>query len=184
MKKIKESPLRKFFKDKNISLSDLSKKVGGYPQLWNNKILGLMPIRPKELVKISEEFNVDKNELLVEIRKSYSFDITNVSYKPIDPYLLPNYNFSSSSSKSLEEKYVKQRIMMGFDDTELGNLHKNVIKFLIPRVERKIEILRKSKKKYIFLKDCLISLQTLLDKDFWDDEDIYILGLCIFSLKN
>ena len=62
----------------------------------------------------------------------------------IDPLNIPNCNFScldglygeeTVKAKKLLEKYQKQRIRRGFDDTECWNLDRTIAAFILPRIK-------------------------------------------------
>jgi hypothetical protein len=61
--------------------------------------------------------------------------------KDMDPYKIPNVNFSQSEPKDKRwEEYKEQRHQRGFDDTELWNFDATIAKFLLPRLKRFKEI--------------------------------------------
>lgn len=64
--------------------------------------------------------------------------------KEIDPKYsgIPNICFSSKEHfpESMENKFAKQRATRGFDDSEIWSLDHTICKFMIPRLERFIEI--------------------------------------------
>lgn len=55
-----------------------------------------------------------------------------------DPKYLdvPNINFSLDYGEDREEEYSKQRIEMGFDDSETWSLDHTIASFLLPRMKR------------------------------------------------
>ena len=100
-----------------------------------------------------------------------------MSKKKIDiKYIgIPNICFSLTEKNDSREKYYKkQRIKYGFDDSETWSLTGTIAKFIIPRLERFIEIekdiykhnKRKNQKKYIKdLKKILKALNLIIKDD-------------------
>ena len=61
--------------------------------------------------------------------------------KELDPYNIPNVNFTliSRDDKRWEE-YKQQRLEEGFDDSETWSLDNTIAKFVLPRLKRYLEI--------------------------------------------
>ena len=59
-------------------------------------------------------------------------------FKSKDPYGINNVNFSLITPDNTKwwDKFAKQRLEYGFDDTEIWNLDLTIAKFILPRVER------------------------------------------------
>lgn len=58
--------------------------------------------------------------------------------KEVDPYGWENINFSVNMQEQKEErqeKFKKQRIERGFDDTELWNFDTTIFRFVLPRLK-------------------------------------------------
>ena len=58
--------------------------------------------------------------------------------KEVDPYGRENINFSVNMEEQKEErqeKFKKQRIERGFDDTELWNFDTTILRFVLPRLK-------------------------------------------------
>lgn len=58
--------------------------------------------------------------------------------KEVDPYGMENINFSVNMEEQKEErqeKFKKQRIERGFDDTELWNFDTTILRFVLPRLK-------------------------------------------------
>lgn len=58
--------------------------------------------------------------------------------KEVDPYGRENINFSVNMQEQKEErqeKFKKQRIERGFDDTELWNFDTTILRFVLPRLK-------------------------------------------------
>jgi hypothetical protein len=80
-----------------------------------------------------------------------------------DPQGIPNVCFSLISERDSRNKaFKKQRLERGFDDSETWCLDLTIAKFIIPRLERFIEISEKvnekSKKHETFMKNLRKSL--------------------------
>ena len=48
---------------------------------------------------------------------------------------IPNINFSVYTDDSREEKFQKQRLERGFDESETWSLHETISKFIVPRLK-------------------------------------------------
>ena len=56
--------------------------------------------------------------------------------KDIDPYGIPNVNFSLiERTDERWQKYKEQRLSRGFDNSELWNLDTTIVKFVLPRLK-------------------------------------------------
>jgi len=76
--------------------------------------------------------------------KKVKFSSNKIFKKKLDPKILgiPNINFSINTSPNKEKikLFKKQRIERGFDDSETWSLCNTICSFIIPRLERYIEI--------------------------------------------
>ena len=66
----------------------------------------------------------------------YIGDFSKIESK--DPYGINNVNFSliTQDNNKWWDKFAKQRLERGFDDTEIWNLNLTIAKFILPRIER------------------------------------------------
>lgn len=81
--------------------------------------------------------------------------------KTVDPkYLnIPNICFSlTDKNDSREKEFIKQRQLRGFDDSETWSLVNSISGFIIPRLERFLEI---TDNKNEFTTDCELFLSAL-----------------------
>ena len=131
-----------------------------------------------------------KTKISVSVEKLLNADIrklkknkpnidSKVDIKNIDT---PNICFSISRPEDEhEESYKIQRILRGFDDSETWALHAAIACFILPRLERYVEItnsiIKKSEKEKKELK-CIITSMKLIMKDrggyYSEAEDIKI----------
>lgn len=66
----------------------------------------------------------------------YSNDRTDSELSPRDPYGIPNVCFSMiNENDDRWEKFTKQRLERGFDESELWNLDGTIAKFIYPRLK-------------------------------------------------
>lgn len=74
---------------------------------------------------------------------------------------IPNICFSLTDKKDDREiNYSKQRIERGFDDSETWSLDGTIAKFIVPRLERFLEI-NPCKESEEFKKDCNLFLNSM-----------------------
>ena len=86
--------------------------------------------------------------------------------KDIKYLKVPNVCFSlTNKNDPREEEFKKQRIEKGFDDSETWSLDSTICKFIIPRLERYIEITNimfdNTKDNNELLEDCKLFLNAL-----------------------
>lgn len=90
--------------------------------------------------------------------------------KKVDPKYInvPNICFSlTKKHDTREEEFSEQRIKRGFDDSETWALTDTFCNFMIPRLERYIEIINETEGNSKFLKKCkkLLKALTLISRD-------------------
>lgn len=181
---MKESKLRTLLKKRDISSKILSNEIGSYPQFWDRKFLGSVSLTTQEVEKISKKFNIDRNEILQAHREDRINCRETVSKDQLDPYLVPNINFSKISERvDLKEKYQKQRIVYGFDETELIDFNKTVAQFLFPRIKKKLEIEKTRKKKCSHLENAYSQLSEILTIEEWGEQEKETLKDVLFVLS-
>ena len=96
---------------------------------------------------------------------------------------VPNVCFSLTEKNDDREKmYSKERISRGFDDSETWSLTNTIASFLIPRLERYIEITKE--KEY----NDILTMLKLVDRDggswIFTDEEKKKIEVGLESLKN
>lgn len=70
----------------------------------------------------------------------YSYDKRDPEVQPRDPYGIPNVCFSLvDETDSRWEKYTKQRLERGFDNSETWNLDGTIARFVYPRLQAFID---------------------------------------------
>lgn len=86
---------------------------------------------------------------------------------------IPNINFSLTKKKDeREKKFLKQRLERGFDDSETWSLDCTIASFLIPRLERLMEISDSDKE----IRDSILKSMKLIvrnhgDRDWTEKEE-------------
>ncbi|WP_375580136.1 hypothetical protein ABWH96_03460 [Marivirga tractuosa] len=112
--------------------------------------------------------------------------------KPVDiKYLnIPNICFSlTEKNNEREEKFIKQRMERGFDDSETWGLDHTIASFIIPRLERYQELANERldrDKEQVQDVDTLLEAMKLIEKDGgihdWNkkEEETVMKGLALF----
>jgi hypothetical protein len=97
----------------------------------------------------------------------------------IDPkYLgIPNINFSVySPDNSREEEFQKQRLSVGFDESETWNLYSTISKFIVPRLKEFTRISKtcppelSNEQWSEILNKMIKSFEIAIDSDFMNEE--------------
>jgi len=105
--------------------------------------------------------------------KLNSMSKANIDYKYIG---IPNICFSlTDKNDKREEKFIKQRIERGFDDSETWSLRDTIANFIIPRLERYQEITNdflNRDEELINDIDCFLKAMELVSRDD---------GACVFT---
>jgi hypothetical protein len=94
----------------------------------------------------------------------------------IDPIGITNVNFSIplDTDDSRIEKYRKQRLKRGFDDTETWNLDKTIAMFIVSRLKRFKKVTDCYPNSYESLRGWKMAIQKMIDGfELWATKDTW-----------
>ncbi len=100
-------------------------------KIWNDALTNGY----KDIVDVTESDDKEK-VYLVDTSVYHQLLEASREGKDIDPYGIPNVNFSLiERTDERWQAYKEQRLTRGFDNSELWNLDTTIVKFILPRLK-------------------------------------------------